>query len=338
MHEYGHALTARRYGIETRDITLLPIGGVARLERMPRDPVQELWIALAGPAVNVVIAAVLALILIVTGGSLSVENVGLDARHLLNNLLSVNLSLALFNLLPAFPMDGGRVLRALLARRMPYERATRAAASVGQIMAFLFGFWGLLGGGIVLLFIALFVYMGAETEAQAVQVESAFRDLPVGRVMVTRFASLSPTDTLGQAVQVLLSSSQQDFPVREDGQVVGLLMRRDLLAALHTHGPSSPVSGAMRRDVTPVEARGRLDEIFQRMQTDGLTALPVTQAGHLAGLLTMENIAEFLMVTAALEGAPTVAGEAVEREAAATERGTGTAGAAEWRPRRGEPI
>jgi predicted transcriptional regulator len=188
------------------------------------------------------------------------------------------------------------------------------------------------------LFIALFVYMGAETEAQAVQVESAFRDLPVGRVMVTRFASLSPTDTLGQAVQVLLSSSQQDFPVREDGQVVGLLMRRDLLAALHTHGPSSPVSGAMRRDVTPVEARGRLDEIFQRMQTDGLTALPVTQAGHLAGLLTMENIAEFLMVTAALEGAPTVAGEAVEREAAATERGTGTAGAAEWRPRRGEPI
>jgi CBS domain-containing protein len=284
--------------------------------------VQELWIALAGPAVNVVIAAVLALVLILLGGSLSVANVGLDFRHLANNLLSVTISLVIFNRIPAFPMDGGRVLRALLARRMPYERATRTAASVGQMIAFLFGFWGLLSGNVMLMFVAIFVYMGAEAEAQSVQVESAFRGLPVSRVMVTQFHSLGPDDTLGEAVRRLLAGTQQDFPVKHDGSVVGLLTRRDLLSALHERGPAAPVSGAMRRDVPPVEVGAPLETAFQRLQTEGLPAVPVTRAGELAGLLTMENIAEFLMVSAALEGAPNTPGEVIERDSAAAERPT----------------
>ena len=181
--------------------------------------------------------------------------------------------------------------------------------------------------------------MGAEAEAQSVQVESAFRDVRVGRVMVTRFASLGPEDSLGQAVQLLLAGTQQDFPVRQDGHPVGLLTRRDLLAALHEHGPSGAVSSAMRRDVAPVEANAPLEESFQRMQTDGLPALPVVRGGQLAGLLTMENIAEYLMVTAALERAPTVPGEAVEREAAAIKQLSGASpGAGSWRRRRGEQI
>jgi Zn-dependent protease/CBS domain-containing protein len=345
MHEYGHALTARRYGIQTRDITLLPIGGVARLERMPRDPRQELWVALAGPAVNVAIAAALFVLIELFEGAaaLTMTNVQLVGGDLLPKLMWINLSLAVFNLLPAFPMDGGRVLRALLARRMDYAHATRAAASVGQMMAFLFALWGLYIHYPFMLFIALFVYLGAEAEAQAVQVQSAFSGLPVSRAMLTRFATLDETETLGRAVQLLLSSTQQDFPVTSAGEgeatvaprvappVVGLLTRRDLLSALHESGPAAPISSAVRRDVEPVEARAPLEEIFQRMQVEELPAVPVTEGGRLVGMITMENIAEFLMVRAALEGAPQEPGQVTERDAAVAERPA-------WRPRRGEQL
>jgi Zn-dependent protease/CBS domain-containing protein len=332
MHEYGHALTARRYGIQTRDITLLPIGGVSSLERMPRDPVQELSVALAGPAVNIAIAVLLAGLIYLFHGRPALTGVTLNSDHLLNDLWTMNVTLAVFNLLPAFPMDGGRVLRALLARWLPYESATRAAASVGQMMAFFFALVGLFGDP-VLLFIALFVYMGAEAEAQAVQVQAVFQGLPVGRVMVTRFASLEPDDTLGRAVQLLLSSTQQDFPVVQANQVMGLLTRRDLLSALHERGSAAPVSSAMRRDVPPVDASAPLEETFQRMQRENLPAVPVMEASRLAGLITMENIAEYLMVSAALrEGGPGGAAGGIRNSVAAS-----SAPAAEsWRRTRGE--
>jgi len=308
LHELGHALTARSYGIRTQDITLLPIGGVARLERMPRDPLQEFWVALAGPAVNVAIAALLLLLIAISQGPQALGGIRLfdgsmTRGSLLQELLRVNVLLVLFNLLPAFPMDGGRVLRALLAQKMDYVLATRLAANVGQLMAFVFAFVGLFYNPF-LLFIALFVYMGAEAEAQAVQVQATFRGIPVRRAMVTQFSSLDSNDPLSRAVQVLLTGTQQDFPVTADGHVAGLLTRRDLLAALHDHGPAVPVAEAMRTDVNPIEASEALDEAFQRMQTEELPAAPVTDAGRLVGMLTMENIAEFLMVSAALEGAP----------------------------------
>ncbi len=339
LHEYGHALTARRYGIKTRDITLLPIGGVARLERMPRDPIQELWVALAGPAVNVAIALLLAILLTLRNGIAALLAVPIMHGGLLSALLQINVTLVLFNLLPAFPMDGGRVLRALLARRMEYARATRIAASVGQMMAFAFGFYGLLAGQTLLLFVALFVYMGAEAEAQAVQVQSAFRGLPVRRAMMTRFVTLGADESLGRAVQLLLSGSQQDFPVAADGKVVGLLTRRDLLSALHARGTDGAVREAMRSDVPAVDAGAPLEEIFQRLQTEELSAAPVMEDGKLAGLITMENIAEFLMVTAALEGVSATPGQAIEQEATATrqaEESRSTAG--ERGQRRGEQL
>jgi len=299
MHEYGHALTARRFGIRTQDITLLPIGGVARLERMPRDPGQELWVALAGPAVNLVIAAALFLIISLFAGIRTLTDVHFIGAPILSQLLWWNVAMALFNMLPAFPMDGGRVLRALLARRMEYTRATRAAANVGQLMAFLFALWGLFNQEPVLLFIALFVYLGAEAEAQMVQTQSSFRGIPVRQAMVTRFATLDAQETLSDAVRALLSGTQQDFPVMEDGRVVGLLTRRDLLAALSESGPQAPVTQAMHGALQPVEAHAPLEETYQRMQSEDLPALPVTYGGHLVGLLTMENIAEFLMIRAA---------------------------------------
>jgi Zn-dependent protease len=300
MHEYGHALTARRYGIRTQDITLLPIGGVARLERMPREPSQELWVALAGPAVNVGIAVFLYLLMrIVAGasGPISIPRVG---GGLLQMLLWVNVVMVLFNLLPAFPMDGGRVLRALLAHRLDYAQATRIAANIGQMMAFAFGLWGLFRGHPFLLFIALFVYIGAEAEAQMVQVQSTISGVPVRAAMVTRFATLRADETLGDAVRVLLSGTQQDFPVVDDGRVVGLLTRRDLLAALPEQGRTAPIADAMHHTLEPVGAHAPLDDTYQRMQAEELPALPVMEAGQLVGLLTMENIAEFLLVRTAI--------------------------------------
>jgi Zn-dependent protease/CBS domain-containing protein len=299
MHEYGHALTARRFGIRTEDITLLPIGGVARLERMPRDPVQELWVALAGPAVNLAIAAALFLILSLFSGVRSLVNVPLIGAPLLLQLLWWNLAMAVFNMLPAFPMDGGRVLRALLARRIEYNRATRVAANVGQSMAFAFALFGLFNGMPSLLFIALFVYLGAEAEAQMVQTQSTFRGVPVGQVMITRFGTLDGRQTLGDAIRALLAGTQQDFPVMEEGRVVGLLTRRDLLAALAESGPQAPITQAMHGALEPVETHASLEETYQRMQAEDLPALPVTSGGHLVGLLTMENIAEFVMIRAA---------------------------------------
>lgn len=330
-HEYGHALAARRFGIQTRDITLLPIGGVARLERMPRDPAQELWVALAGPAVTAAIALLLYVLGYAFAGADFNRVVSWDSPVLLGRLADVNVRILLFNLLPAFPMDGGRVLRALLARRTEYVRATRIAANVGQLLAFLMGFWGLMVGQPFLLFIALFVYMGAEAEAQMVQVQESFRGLPVRRAMITRFATLGAEEPLSRAVQLLLSSTQQDFPVLAGERIAGLLTRRNLLTALHEQGPEAPVSGAMQTEIVPVDANAPLEETFQQMQTEELAALPVTESGQLAGLLTMENIAEFLMIRSALEGGPLprppvtgAAGPARERPA--------------WSARRGMPV
>jgi CBS domain-containing protein len=272
---------------------------------MPREPGQELLVALAGPAVNVVIAAALFIFLRLTRGPVALAEVDLVGGDLPLKLMWVNATLVGFNLLPAFPMDGGRVLRSLLARRMEYARATRVAANVGQIMAFLFGFLGLLYNPF-LLFIALFVYMGAEAEAQAVLVQVSLEGLPVRDAMVTRFVTLRADEPLSRAVELLLSGAQQDFPVLEDGALVGMLGRRELVAALHAQGTALPVSSAMS-PVPPVQAGAPLQDTFMRLQAERVSAVPVLEGDRLAGLVTVDNIAEFLMVRSALgPAAPSV--------------------------------
>ncbi len=299
LHEFGHALTARRYGVRTRDITLLPMGGVARLERIPENPRQEFWVALAGPAVNVVIALMLFAVLVGVDSLQQIFQVELVRGHFLARLMWVNLFLCGFNLLPAFPMDGGRVLRALLATRLGRRKATAVAANIGQAMAILLGIAGFFTNPF-LIFIAIFVYLGAQGEATYVETQSALAGLRVRDAMMTRFRTLSPRDSLGRAVVELLAGSQQDFPVVENGQAVGILRRNDLVKALATGSPDVAVGEAMCADGAAVNEQDDLIRTLEGMRQRGCATVPVVADRQMVGLLTLENIGEVLMVRAAL--------------------------------------
>ncbi len=300
LHEYGHALTARKFGVRTRDITLYPIGGVARLERMPDKPIQELWVALAGPAVNVVIAAILFGWLAVTNSLVPLRDLTLATGSFIERLMIVNVFLVVFNLIPAFPMDGGRVLRAVLAMNMDYVRATQIAATVGQGMAFLFGFIGLFSNPF-LLFIAFFVWMGASQEASMVQMKNALGGIPVMRAMLTDYETVSPRDTLARVAQLVLAGSQRDFPVVEDGRVLGLVTRDDFLKALTQHGENWPVTQVMHTNLPVLDSYEMVEMALMRLQESGVPVLPVTHAGQLVGIITPENITEYLMIRSALK-------------------------------------
>jgi Zn-dependent protease/predicted transcriptional regulator len=304
LHELGHALAARRYDIPTRDITLLPIGGVARLERMPEDPPQEFWVAIAGPAVNVAIAAVLAILIAVAGEFRPFREVtwlGGGFADFWLRLMWINIFLVVFNLLPAFPMDGGRVLRSILARKMEFVTATRIAASVGQGMAIFFGFLGLIGFNPFLVLIAFFVFLGAQVESNSVQMTAVIRGLLVRDAMMKRFRTLSEEDDLAVAVRQLLEGSQHEFPVVRDGAVVGLLARRGLVEALAERGRSEKVGAVMQADHPVVEEMEPLDEVFHRMLQEGLSTLPVVRDGVVTGLLTTENVGELVMINSAIK-------------------------------------
>jgi Zn-dependent protease/CBS domain-containing protein len=300
LHEFGHALTAKAFGIGTRDITLLPIGGISRIEKMPAEPRQELAVALAGPAVNIVIAALLFVFLLARNAWVPLGELSLMRGSLIERVLLANISLLFFNLLPAFPMDGGRALRALLACWVNYGQATRIAAGVGQVFAVIFGFIGLLVNPLLLL-IAVFVWFGASQEAAATLMKLSFAGIPVSKAMLTDFQSLREDDTLSRAVDLILRGSQHDFPVLDGNRVSGLLTRTDLIAALSSHGPEYSVGDAMRRDYRTVEASDPLEEVFLRTSGSREYAIPVTQAGRLVGLLTSDNLAEFFLLHSALE-------------------------------------
>jgi len=300
MHEFGHALTARRFGIATRDITLLPIGGVASLERMPDDPKQEILVALAGPAVNLVIALVLWLWLTISHTMLPADTALTGGSSFVQRIMVINLVLALFNLLPAFPMDGGRVVRAALSMRMSAHQATRIAANIGQFLAFMLGVFGLLYNPF-LMFIALFIWMGANSESGMSRVKQSLASTTAGYAMLTDFQTLERDDPLSRAVTLTLAGSQKAFPVKHDNEIVGVLSQHDLLKGLQAQGEQAPVSAWMQNNIGRAEAGEPLQKVLERLQACQCPLISVHHAGKIVGIIDLENISELIQIQTAIE-------------------------------------
>lgn len=296
LHELGHALAARRYNIQTKDITLFPIGGVARLEKMPEKPVQELIVALAGPAVNFVIVILLFIFLRLTKLPTDFSVIThVTADNFLLSLAIVNLWLALFNLIPAFPMDGGRVLRAFLSMRLSRTLATRIAAGVGQTIAIVFVFAGFFYNPF-LIFIGLFVFLGAMAEAEQVQTQSVLKNRTVGEITMKEIPVLNRQDTIGKAVEQLLNGQAKNFLIMDGDKPFGTLSRDGIIRALHDHTKDALVEVAADKAPFYIDVAEPIENVLSLMQLHKYPLLIVTKNNQLFGVIDMENILEYIMV------------------------------------------
>jgi Zn-dependent protease/CBS domain-containing protein len=300
LHEFGHVFAARRYGIKTADVTLWPFGGIASLERVPEKPMEELVVAIAGPAVNVVIVALLILVLGATVDAQHLAQIDDPKIGMIAKLAGANIFLVLFNMIPAFPMDGGRVLRALLAIRLGFARATEIAASIGQGLAVALGLIGIFTNP-MLVVIAIFVFLAASGEAGHAQLREVSRGALVADAMITKFEALGPQATVGDAVEALLRTMQKEFPIVDGaGRLRGVLTRDAMIRALKEHGPAAPAMEAMQADVPTIPARATLESAVKLLNESRAPVIGVTDRdGRLVGLLTPENLGEMMMVRAA---------------------------------------
>ncbi len=304
LHEFGHALAARRYGIKTPDITLLPIGGIARLERMPEDPGREVIVALAGPAVNVVLALVFIVLL---GGNFSITSVEgflQTQESMLGRLAFVNIVLVVFNLIPAFPMDGGRVLRAVLSLQFGRIKATQYAAYAGQALALGFGVLALMGGSPILILIAVFIFFAANAESQQVRMSAATSGRRAYHAVITRFESLAPHNTARDAGNMLLTTTQQEFPVLDaERTVLGFVTRAGLIKALREQGPDTSVIQFMEREVETISAHAALESAIDALRSSPARCVAVKDDdGRFVGYISAENLTELFMLADARGG------------------------------------
>ncbi|REL23976.1 site-2 protease family protein [Rhodohalobacter sp. SW132] len=304
LHEFGHSLTARKFGIETRSITLLPIGGVASLKSIPDNPIEEFYIALAGPLVNVVIAALLYFFVPVgdflsTDPDMIEEQLStIDASNFLFYLLFINVALVVFNMLPAFPMDGGRVFRALLSMRLGRVEATRIAAATGKFLALLFFLFGLFYS-IILAVIAVFIYFGAHSENITVQQLGLLEGHNVRDAMITEFSILDPDARLQSAIDKILASTEQDFIVAADNDIKGILYMEDLAGALRKDDGEMRVSDVMDTNIRSLQPDEPLTNGYKKLQRGSKNFFPIIENGKIVGVLDMNNINEFLTFQAA---------------------------------------
>jgi len=304
LHELGHSFAAQHYGVEVKQIVLLPIGGVAQLAEIPENPRQEFVIAIAGPAVNFALAIFFGSILFTSGTSLSLTDLpGMLFQLGRTSLASIgaylfaaNLLLGLFNLLPAFPMDGGRVLRALLATKLSYPRATTIAAAIGQSLALLMGLWAFLQGDFFLVLVGIFIFTGASQERNLVLSRNALAGLKVRQAFSRQARFLSPDDELGVAVELTLQGFQADFPVCDQEQVVGILTHSRLVQALTQYGAAIRVREVMDVEFTPISPDQPLMDAQRQFAERHSDALPVIENGRFLGLLTSRDLVEVLQL------------------------------------------
>jgi Zn-dependent protease/CBS domain-containing protein len=295
IHELSHSLVARKYGIVVREIILLPIGGMAMMERMPDDPRQELNVAIAGPLASLGVALVLgALASALYGGGALLHPMQQGMPHFVARLAWVNVLLAAFNLLPAFPADGGRVLRALLAMRMDYARATHLAATVGQALAIVLGFVGLFMN-LWWVLIAVFLFLGATSEDSQVRLRSALAGVPARAAMVSEFRSLDKDETLQEAFAHASRSYQHDFPVTDEGRLVGLVTRQALISGMHEQGGEATVAEVMLTGPCEVAPDDSLAQLYDRIAGGTCPVAAVSEGGTLLGLVTPDSVTQYLM-------------------------------------------
>ncbi len=304
LHELCHALQAKKYGIKVETIVLLPIGGVASMGSMPDKPYQEFRIAIAGPLFNMILAAVLYYPAYRFLGPDIFFSMDLATwPHVIAYLYWLNILLAVFNLLPAFPMDGGRILRALLARVMSLQKATRIAVGFGYFFIFLFVLWGFKSGNIWLLIIAFFVYISASQEASHVEITETLKRIRVRDVLPDGYLSVGPDTKLSKVLEMIFHSHQEDFPVFDSGALAGIVTRADIISAIHQFGLEKTVSDIMIKNFPSAGLSDSLTKIHKLMEESGLRAIPIMEAGKLAGLITMEDLGKIYALMSAREGA-----------------------------------
>ncbi len=295
LHEMGHSLVAVRYGIDVKDIVLLPIGGVSRMEDIPEDPKKEITISVVGPLVSFGLALFFFLVAKGTGQSLGFATLSLFGGNLVANLFWINLILAMFNLIPAFPMDGGRVLRGILTISMDSLKATKIAVSVGQVFAILLFFFGIFFNWWMAL-IAIFIYLGAEAEEKMVALRATLGKSPVRLAMITDVHTISSDQTVGDVLEKTYHGFQQDFPVIEGREVVGILTKEAIFSALHKHEKTALVRDVMQKDFVSTTEDTSLSDIFKKMITEKLSVVPVMRGKELRGMINLEQIGKYHMI------------------------------------------
>ncbi|MNX53384.1 putative zinc metalloprotease Rip3 [compost metagenome] len=298
LHELGHALMAKKYKIQTKDITLLPIGGLARLERLPEKPTEELLVAFAGPLVNIVLAFITGLFISLPQTPeefTAIVSNGVNADNFFLNFFMVNIWLALFNLIPAFPMDGGRVLRALLAFKFERHVATKIAARIGQFLAMGFVLLGFFSNPF-LIAIGLFVFFGAQIETEHTEAQFLLKDYKVRDVLMTQYQTIEVNNTLETAVALLLDSQNKSFVVTENSKVVGTLNRDEIILALSKKEDNPPIHAIMNKNLIYLDVDTLLENVFEQIYQNKLTLVLVTKNDQVIGTLDTENILEFILI------------------------------------------